>query len=287
MVTECQEEAQRALWRRHSDAVNIALLTDWMPAGRVGRALKTDLFDEAVGEGLWQPLASRAETVAGIDISTLTLRAARRRHTRLLGAEADVRRLPLADGRFDVVVSNSTLDHFATRDEIFVSLRELHRVLRPGGHLVFSLDNLANPVLFLRNALPFPVLNRLGIVPYYVGATMGPLRLRRVMEEVGFGVLEVGAIMHCPRVLAVCVAGILERHATPDTQRRFLRLLMAFERLSRWPTRFLTGYFVAVRATKTETPGPRTNYQWIAASCPAGLESEAPSAQRVGQSGCV
>ena len=33
---------------------------------------------------------------------------------------------------FDVVVSNSTLDHFATRGEILVALAELHRVLRPG-----------------------------------------------------------------------------------------------------------------------------------------------------------
>ena len=46
---------------------------------------------------------------------------------------ADVRRLPLADNRVDVVLSNSTLDHFDTEQEIEESLHELARVLKPGG----------------------------------------------------------------------------------------------------------------------------------------------------------
>jgi hypothetical protein len=56
--------------------------------------------------------------------------------------------------------------------------------------------------------------------------------------------------MHCPRVFAVAMAHVLERSASPTVQKRFLRLLLAFERMSRWPTRFLTGYFVAAEAIK-------------------------------------
>mgnify|MGYP006138370175 CR=1 FL=1 len=37
---------------------------------------------------------------------------------------------------------------------------------------------LINPVVRLRNALPFGLLRRTGLVPYYVGATCGPRRLR-------------------------------------------------------------------------------------------------------------
>jgi hypothetical protein len=88
-----------------------------------------------------------------------------------------------------------------------------------------------------------------------------PLRLRRILEQVGLDVLEVSTIMHCPRVLAVTMAGVLERYTTSDTQRRFLRVLMAFERLSRWPTRFLTGHFVAIRALKTDNGVLTTNHQ--------------------------
>src|SRR5574341_1753589 len=105
--------------------------------------------------------------VFGIDLSLLTVRAAKLRHHGLKATGADVRHLPFADGVFDVIVSNSTLDHFESSDEIISSLQELHRVLRTGGQLLLTLDNLANPLISLRNVLPFGLLNRLNIVPYY------------------------------------------------------------------------------------------------------------------------
>jgi hypothetical protein len=70
------------------------------------------------------------------------------------------------------------------------------------------------------------------------------------LKETGFEVLEVDAIMHCPRVLAVTIARWVEKHTSARVQQSFLRLLMGFEGLSRLPTRFLTGYFVAVKARK-------------------------------------
>lgn len=243
------EDRQR-LWRRHSDAVNGALITRWMPADRRRRVLKTDLFDEAVADGLYPPLASRAKEIVGVDKSLAAVSAAKRQHGCLQCTVADVRWLPFEDGQFETVFSNSTLDHFRKADEIVISLRELHRVLCKEGRLILTLDNLANPFILTRNWLPFQLLNLVGIVPYYVGATMGPRGLRRVLEHVGFDVVELDAIMHCPRVLAVAIAGCLQRRAKTTTQRRFLGLLFRFEALSRWPTRFLTGHFVAVEARK-------------------------------------
>jgi len=66
----------------------------------------------------------------------------------------------------------------------------------------------------------------------------------------GFEVVELTAIMHSPRALAIAAAAVLERRAGPRLQRRFSRWLMAPERLANLPTRFLTGYFVAVRAMR-------------------------------------
>ena len=97
----------------------------------------------------------------------------------MMVACADVRSLPFADGTFDVVVSNSTLDHFRSRKELIASMRELNRVTRPGGELVLTLDNRANPVVAFRNALPFHWLNRIRVLPYYVGVTCGPRGLRK------------------------------------------------------------------------------------------------------------
>ena len=37
------------LWRRHSDAINSALIARWLRPGAFHHLLKTDLFDEAMG----------------------------------------------------------------------------------------------------------------------------------------------------------------------------------------------------------------------------------------------
>ncbi len=245
-----QEATPRTLWRAYNDAINIDLFAKWLPTVGVEHLLKTDLFDESLGEGLYPLLSARAKKVFGIDLSGLTVRAAKSRHEGLCATEADVRHLPFADGVFDVIVSNSTLDHFESSDEITNSLHELHRVLRPGGQLLLTLDNLANPAIALRRLLPFRLLNRLNIVPYYVGATFGQHHLRKQIEQTGLKVLEIRAVMHFPRIFAMAMIRILGTHNGFETKRRFLSFLMAFEHLSRWPTRFITGYFVAVKAFK-------------------------------------
>jgi SAM-dependent methyltransferase len=246
---EWQADGCDTLWRRHSDAVNIAFLSDRLPKTKVATILKTDMFDESSTAGLMPFLAQRADTVVGMDVSPAVLRAAGARHPSLVRAGADVRRLPFANDSFDGIVSNSTLDHFTNRDELDLSLRELVRVLRPGGTLIVMLDNPTNPVVGIRNAIPFRWLNRLGIVPYYVGATMGARELRSQVEATGLTVNEVTYTLHCPRVLAVLVTRLMRR-SSAKAQERLLRFLMRFERLARYPTRALTGYFVVASASK-------------------------------------
>ncbi|HVT88945.1 MAG TPA: methyltransferase domain-containing protein [Tepidisphaeraceae bacterium] len=243
-----KEDRPDPLWRVHSDTVNTALLNRWLPSVCVERLLKTDVFDEACSQGLFKILSAHANCVMGIDISTETLIAARDRHSAFRTTAADVRSLPFADDSFDVILSNSTLDHFPVTVDLETSLGELHRILRPGGELLLTMDNPVNPVVALRNALPFHWLNRIGVVPYYVGKTFGHRRLRRMLEAVGFEIVEVDAILHCPRVFAVALARLVSS-GTPIS-RRFLSCLLAFERLSHLPTRFLTGHFTAIRAVK-------------------------------------
>lgn len=238
------------LWRHHSDKINTALLRRWLPAKRIDLLLKTDLFDEAITEGLHSILTLHAKRLIGMDLSLSVIREARLRYPHLRAVETDVRGLPFPDDTFDGIVSNSTLDHFESFDDLVASLKELYRVLQPGAQMILTLDNLANPIILLRNWLPFRLLKRLKIVPYYVGVTLGPHRLQHLLVEIGFKVLEVDAIMHCPRVLAVTIARWVEKHTSLKTQKSFLRLLMAFEGISHLPTRFLTGYFIAVKVMR-------------------------------------
>jgi hypothetical protein len=122
-------------------------------------------------------------------------------------------------------------------------------VLRPGGTLILTLDNPANPLIWLRNGPLLGLLRRIGIVPYQVGATLGPRALERVLQAAGLDVVETTAVLHCPRAIAVALAGPMER-LSRSWQETFLRHLQTWERLERWPTRWLTGHYVAVHAIK-------------------------------------
>jgi SAM-dependent methyltransferase len=64
----------------------------------------------------------------GINLSAVNRRISAR--SRL--EQADVRKLPYADGTFDLIVSSSAFEHITGLDE---GIREMHRILKPGGHL--------------------------------------------------------------------------------------------------------------------------------------------------------
>lgn len=240
------EEREPRLWRAHSDATNAAFVRRAIGGRRFRRALKTDLFDEATTGGVVPVMSEAAGSVAGIDIAAEVAEGARTRFPALEATVADVRRLPFADGEFDLVVSLSTLDHLESVDEIAGALGELVRVLAPGGTLALTIDNGANPVVALRNALPAAPLRRAGAVAYELGPTVGPRRLERLVREAGARPRACEALMHCPRLPAVAMA----RRVPPSSGARFLRGARRFETLAQLPTRYVTGYFAAVVAER-------------------------------------
>lgn len=244
-------DSPQRLWRHYCDRLNAELLREYLADSRVERALKTDLFDEAVSEsGVVESLEQMANEVVGIDLSLLTGRIADHRFSDLHVCSADARTLPFADGCFDLVVSNSTLDHFEQRQHIGTALAEMNRVLRPGGRLLLTLDNLANPAIALRSVLPQRILSGLRLVPYYVGATCGPRRLRHMVGEAGLRLIRDGANMHCPRLPAVAAANLLDRNGRSERRDGFVEFLLRWESLERLPTRYLTGYFIVMLAER-------------------------------------
>lgn len=243
---------QNAVWRRHSDTVNALLLRRWLRGEGYATLLKTDLFDESVGTGLCALLANYCVELHGIDISGVCVNAASERYPTLQAKTADVRELPYPDGFFDCIVSNSTLDHFPKQEDIETSLAELYRVSRPGATFVITLDNLQNPVVWLRSILPYQWLHRVGLLPYYVGATATVRGLRRMLIKAGFEVNESAAILHCPRVAAIPLSRWVQTRCSERGWQRWLKVLAAFEQLGRTPLRYLTGHFVAVQATKPQ-----------------------------------
>ena len=236
------------LWRLQSDIVNRALLERWLPTG-LGSVLKTDLFDECVSDGLYPALALHAGQVTGIDVSPEVVAAASSRHRDLAAKVADVRAMPFEDESFGAVVSNSTLDHLDGREEVATALGEICRVLRPGCHLVLTVDNPYHPLVAARNALPAPVARAIRPTPYPSAWTCGPDELRDLLGNAGFQVLETTAILHFPRVIAA-IAGALDGGL--GQRPRVVRILGRAERLEGWPTRFVTGHFIATLAVRPD-----------------------------------
>jgi SAM-dependent methyltransferase len=239
------------LWRAHSDAVNIRMLRRSL-AGGCSRLLKTDLFDEAVAPGLYPELAERAEEVVGVDLSSAAVRAAKERYPGLRAHVGSVLALPFPDASFDAVVSNSTLDHFERRPLLRHAVGELARVIHPGGELIITLDNRLNPLIAVRTSRPVASLHRrLGIVPYFVGVTCGVRGLSNLLRAPGFRVHDTTAIMHCPPQLAAVVAQhTLRGRAADEVEEQHVRRVLRWETMERWPTRHLTGHFVAARAIR-------------------------------------
>jgi SAM-dependent methyltransferase len=242
------------LWRLHADAVNREILQQLLPSPTVipgSVLLKTDLYDEAVGDGQTDWLAKACQFVVGVDLSLAVIEAARKaRPGRLCATAADIRRLPFRNGSFNVVVSLSTLDHFVTTENLREALSELARVLRPEGVLLITLDNPTNPLLKLRQALPFALLHRIGLVPYFCGKTMNATELRAALTSAGLEVEELTAILHCPRVLAILLQRALQHFGPGKVWHTYLRILTSFECLAQLPSRFVTGHFIAARCVK-------------------------------------
>lgn len=107
------------------------------PASRAGGVL----VDVACGGGLLAPhVSALGYRHVGVDLSEPSLRQAARH--RVTPIRADALRLPLRDGIADVVVAGEMLEHVP---DLTGALRELARILRPGGTLVA--DTLADTTL--------------------------------------------------------------------------------------------------------------------------------------------
>lgn len=229
----------------------LALIGRWAGDLPFRAVLKTDLFEEAMGpDAFLLDLCDGACAPVGMDISVTAARAALARDAARRGryVVADVRRLPFAGQSFPVVVSPSTLDHFSDANDLGIALRELHRVLEPGGRLIITLDNRQNVFdPLLRLAI------RLGRTPFHIGRSYSVAGLRGELEAAGFRVLETTAILHNPRLMAVLTTSAARRLGWRPLTRLVRGGLRAAQGLERTRLRYRTGSFVAALAIREGT----------------------------------
>jgi ubiquinone/menaquinone biosynthesis C-methylase UbiE len=107
------------------------------------------ILDIACGAGrTTRPLADRGYEAHAVDISHRLLREGRKRHPDLSFIQMNAQKLGFKDNLFDAVLfSVQGIDHLVPCDARLECLREIFRVLRPGGVFLMSTHNLIGEAL--------------------------------------------------------------------------------------------------------------------------------------------
>ena len=243
------DEALAEQYRR----VHLNLLAKWADATTTQTVMKTDLFAEALCPSrafLWDILKGNSNVI-GIDVSAEISSKARTNtahYTPNSLAEyitGDVRQLPFADNSFNLIVSDSTLDHFRHKDEIITALFELARVLKPGGTLIITMDNKGN----LTEPL-FRLWIRFGLAPFFIGKTYSIRELKEALAKAGLRVMDSTSIIHNPRFFTKLIVTLLRRIEPTRFNQWIKKLLNLLDSLENRKTKYLTAQFIAAKAVK-------------------------------------
>lgn len=103
-----------------------------------------DLLEVACGNGQFlKKYAPEVHSIAGLDLSEVGVQAARKKHAARIAAgtgefvQGDAGQLPWPDGSFTAVTAMNSVIAFPQPVQ---SMKEIHRVLRPGGRAVISIE---------------------------------------------------------------------------------------------------------------------------------------------------
>jgi ubiquinone/menaquinone biosynthesis C-methylase UbiE len=128
-----------------------------------GDIKKTDIVLEiGCGTGLFTEKVYNATgaSIIATDLSEDLLNIARKKNLPITFKIEDAMNLSFADNSFDVVFGSSIIHHL----DFNKSLKEIYRVLKPGGRMVFAEPNMINPQILIQKNVPF-IKERLGDSP--------------------------------------------------------------------------------------------------------------------------
>lgn len=191
--------AQARDWAEFSEQGSLPLHGAVLDAARVTRG--TRLLDAGCGAGLLGVLASlRGATVTALDASAGLLAVARARLPEADVREGDLEALPFADAAFDAVTAVNSIFYAA---DMATVMRELTRVVRPGGRVVVTAwgpparcETLTATLATLGPLMPPPPPNA---PPGGPGALSAPGALAGVLAAAGLRVVAEGEVA-CPFV---------------------------------------------------------------------------------------
>lgn len=198
------------------------------------------ILDTACGNGWLASLYQPGHQVVGLDIADANLRRIEGFGIRALKHNLD-EPLPFDDASFDTVVCSEILEHLFRPDLL---LREIFRVLKPGGRVILTVPNLHG----LRNRIDLLLAKRTPFIEFRIYADptdqishVGVQHIRHftfrgmasVLRSVGFEPIESrGQSFHLNGLLPFTLLSVLHGG------NRGLRVLLRTVSLGRWRPEF-------------------------------------------------
>jgi ubiquinone/menaquinone biosynthesis C-methylase UbiE len=160
-----------------------------------------------------QVLASRSRSFVGIDYDLRSLLEHRGLTKKVRG---DIEKLPFKDDSFDLVTANVVLEHVK---EPMAMLRELRRILRPGGKFIFHTPNVLGYTTTIARLLPDAI--KLKMVPYLQARPEAdvfptfyrfnsPATVKVLADESGFFIAKLGAVETSAQMVMLGPAVVFE-----------------------------------------------------------------------------
>lgn len=151
-------------------------------------------------------ITQSTKEIVGLDYDFESLKKHRTIHKRVRG---DITRLPFKDSAFDIVTSNMVFEHL---DDPDAQLREIRRILKPGGTLLFHTPNALSYATLAAKLIPESVKDRLvyllqkrkeeDVFPAYYKIN-SPRSIREHARASGFEVDEVRMITSSAQLVVI------------------------------------------------------------------------------------
>ncbi|MFB6089413.1 MAG: class I SAM-dependent methyltransferase [Candidatus Aenigmatarchaeota archaeon] len=223
--------------------VHLELVKKWGSNLKDKRILKTDLFEEYFQrDSFFYPIDS--EEKFGLDICKEIVTNVHKKDKNLKLCVTDVHRLPFEDESFDLIISNSTLDHIK-KEWVSVALGEMKRILKPGGQLILTIDSRENPLYMLGLFLG----QRLHILPFYQDRCYSTNEIREIIENLGLRIEDTDSIFHVIPPLSHLLA-FFEKRNIKYPEFLYKKIIDVAEKLKNKKSKYITGRLLSFNIKK-------------------------------------
>lgn len=227
------------------------LIQKWASEKLNGEVLKTDLFEEAIGtndEIIFGLMEKNKGKLWGMDISKVIVEKAKenalKKKVEIEASIQDARKTTFESNKFDLIISNSTLDHFPELDK---ALLDHYRILKKGGTLILTIHNKNNPLVLII----FFFMRMFYRRKDFTNTAYSYGYLKRKLKRIGFRIIDSDGI-NCSPPIVPSLINIVYKKKNKFFMRFFKKWYQFAYLLSSKETRlnYLMGYLLAFKLTK-------------------------------------